>query len=209
VKEQQSPSSSSREVSTGRETVTSAGHSGARARGSYPSLWSRAGGDLFGMSPFAFMRQISEEFDRHFGAMSPWSASAAAGGGMWSPAIESYEQGGKMTLRADLPGMDPNDVKIEVADRILTIRGERRREEHTSGEGGAHRSEVSYGRFTRSIELPEGADVSGARAQFRNGVLEVTVPVPERDSNRREIPIEGGGSASQASAVRGTGRMEK
>ena len=94
-----------------------------------------------------------------------------------------------MTVRADLPGVDKNDVKVELADGILTIEGERRRD-HEEQTRGFKRWERSYGSFHRSIPLPDGANTDDVRAQFRDGVLEVTIPVPE-SPRRRTIRIEG------------------
>ena len=139
--------------------------------------------DFFGMSPFALFRRMNDEMDRW------WPQSWGRGGG-WSPAVEVREQDGKLMVHADLPGLKPEDVKVEIANGILSIQGERK-QEHEENERGFYRSERHYGHFCREIPLPEGVDTDKIQAQFQNGVLEVTVPVPESAANRRQIPIQG------------------
>ena len=82
-------------------------------------------------------------------------------------------------MRVDLPGMAREDIKVEVTDETLTIEGERRHTEEKE-EKGYYRSERSYGRFARTIALPEGADATTAKAEFKNGVLEVALDLPKR-----------------------------
>ena len=85
------------------------------------------------------------------------------------------EREGQVVVRADLPGMSKDDIKVEVSDGLLTIQGERKNEKKEEREGYCY-SECSFGTFYRAIPLPEGAEASKATADFRNGVLEVTVP---------------------------------
>jgi HSP20 family protein len=131
------------------------------------------------------MRYLSHEMDRMFAGESGRS------GENWWPSVEVVERDGNMVVRADLPGIKQEDVKVEVTDGDLQIRGERRREHEERGRG-YYRSERAYGTFSRCIPLPEGAQTDKARAQFNNGVLEVSVPVPEHASKARQIPIEAG-----------------
>lgn len=92
-------------------------------------------------------------------------------------------------LRADLPGLDRDDVEIEVKDGVLTVSGERKAEHEDKGEG-YHRVERSFGRFSRSLGLPQGVDAGQVEASFERGVLEVKVPKPEE---RKPTRIEIGG----------------
>ncbi|MBV8846344.1 MAG: Hsp20/alpha crystallin family protein [Bryobacterales bacterium] len=152
--------------------------------------------DPFISSPFSLMQRMQDEMERFFGT--------AGQGGLgremtaWSPAMEVMEKEGKMIVRTDLPGIDKNDIKVELTDGSLTIRGERKRE-HEQEKQGYHRSERSYGSFFRSIQLPEGANPDQAKAQFRDGVLEVTIPIPE-SQKARTIPIEEGTEKKQISS---------
>jgi HSP20 family protein len=110
----------------------------------------------------------------------------------WTPAIETpaidvVRENGRMVVRADLPGIKPQEVEVEVEDDILTIWGE-----HTESgeEKGKHyvRRERRYGSFSRSMALPTGIDPTGIMAQTRNGVLEVTIPLP-KEANRETVTI--------------------
>jgi HSP20 family protein len=142
----------------------------------------------FSMNPFAMLRRMTEEMGR---------ASSARGGdrpqAAWAPTIEITATEGNVIIRAELPGLKPEEVKIEAIDDTLVIEGERKFEQE---DARSHRTERMYGRFYRVIQLPEGADVEQARARFQDGILEVTVPVKEPQSNRREIPIDTGASGS-------------
>lgn len=163
-----------------------------------------------GVSPFSMVRRMLEDMDRMFegfgGARGGLGSGPAAGlergsagglGQVWSPAIDILERDGRLVVRADLPGLSADDVRIEVRDNALVLEGERRHEVEVEGEGGVYRAERFYGRFSRVIPLPEGADLDKASARFENGVLEIEIPLRE-DSQRRRIQIQGG-SKSQGS----------
>jgi HSP20 family protein len=148
-------------------------------------LWSPSA--FFETSPFGLMRRFAEQMDRTFGGNeSMWGR-----GGAWSPAIDVFERDGKLIVHADLPGMNKDDVKVEVADNQLIIQGERR-QQHEEHEGESWRSERSYGSFYRSIPLPENAKMDEARAEFKDGVLEISMPAPAEQRRGRQVPIEGG-----------------
>jgi HSP20 family protein len=146
-------------------------------------------------NPFGVMRRMHEQMDRIFSdAMGGAGGSSSAGGGMasfWSPAIEVSRKDNEMVICAELPGLKPDDVKIEMTDEALVIQGERK-QENQRNEGGAVHSERSYGRFYRTIPLPDGAQTENARADFKDGELVVHVPVHEPQSKSRQIPINGG-----------------
>lgn len=136
------------------------------------------------MSPWALMRRFSDEMDHWFGELREHGETA-----MWSPNIDVRERENTLVVSADLPGLTKDDVHVEVTDEGLAIRGERKRE-HEERRQGYYHSERSYGAFRRVIPLPEGVNAEQAKAQFKDGVLEVTVPIPESARKRREIPIE-------------------
>ena len=127
----------------------------------------------------------------------------------WMPAMDLVEADDHFVLKADLPGLAEDDVSIEVRDNALTISGERKAE-HEKRERGWYRVERSFGRFSRSLTLPDGIDPDAITASFDRGVLSVTVPKPEQRKPRRiEIGGAGGGNGAingngSAAAVEGT-----
>ena len=162
-----------------------------------PSAWA-------GSSPFTFMRRFSEEMDRLFedfgfgrGFLTPTFGRELGRLGelersVWSPQVEVIERGNQLVVRADLPGMTKDDINVDITDDALVIRGERRNEREENEEG-YYRTERSYGSFYRSIPLPEGVKAENANATFRNGVLEITLPAPERAEQRsRRLEIREG-----------------
>jgi HSP20 family molecular chaperone IbpA/Arc/MetJ-type ribon-helix-helix transcriptional regulator len=104
-----------------------------------------------------------------------------------APAVEVRERDGNLVVSAELPGLNKDDVKVEVTGDGLVIQGERKREQEEE-RGGVHRSERSYGSFYRSIPLPEGANIEQAKAQFNNGVL-VHSRRPVRSPSKRVTSV--------------------
>ena len=102
----------------------------------------------------------------------------------WIPPMDLVESEDHLVLRADLPGMREGDVDIEIKDGVLTISGERKSEHEEKGEG-FHRVERAFGRFSRSLSLPDGVDANKVAATFQDGVLEVKVPKPEETKPMR------------------------
>jgi len=144
---------------------------------------------------------MSEEMDRMFADSG--RGQSGAGGGMWSPAIEVSQRGGDFVVHAELPGLKPEEVKVELTDDAIVIQGERR-SQNEENQGGVHRSERRYGQFYRNIPLPEGVNAEQVRAKFENGVLEVTAPLPPERNNRRQIPVQSGsGGENQQSGSGG------
>jgi HSP20 family protein len=147
--------------------------------------------DLFSMSPFTLMRRLTEDMDRMFSGMGGGGVQTGESAG-FIPPVEVREEQGNLIVCAELPGINKEDVKVEVQNDALVIQGERKRE-WDEERGGVRRSERSYGSFYRAIPLPEGANPEQARAEFRDGLLEIRVPVSEQSSKSRSIPIETGG----------------
>jgi HSP20 family protein len=159
-----------------------------------PNYWGFSPLDLWGASPFEIMRRISGEIDRTFQGFGLGTAA----GSEWAPAVETFERGGRYVVRAELPGIKQDDVRVELSDDGLYIEGERKHESQEEGEG-FFRSERSYGRFCRRIPLPQEAmKAEDARAEFKDGVLEVSLPMPESASRRRRVPIQTSGSEDTA-----------
>jgi HSP20 family protein len=102
----------------------------------------------------------------------------------WIPAMDLVDQDDHLELRADLPGMNEDDVDIEIKDGVLTISGERKAEQEETREG-YRRVERAFGSFSRSVTLPEGVDPNDVKANFENGVLEVSIPKPKESAPTR------------------------
>ncbi len=173
----------------------------ARRGGWTPTLFPLSAREFFSSSPFELMRRFTEEMDRAFSRMfEDISLPQRRGFGelaAWTPAVEIFERDNNMVVRAELPGLNKDDIKVEMTDEGLVIQGERKREREEEREGW-YRSERSYGHFYRLIPLPEGVNAEQAKANFENGVLEISAPIPETARRRRSIPIEtGGGQAAQ------------
>jgi len=210
----QQQTTGSRNIQT--QSGTSSGQTGqqrniARREQSYPSPFSN--------SPFAFMRRFTEDMDRLFGDFGFGSGLAPSFGRnflasslgdvsqtLWTPQIEMFERDGQLVVRADLPGVSKDDVNVEITDDAITISGERRQEHEEKGEG-YYRTERTYGSFYRQIPLPEGVSAEDAKATFNNGVLEITLKAPQRESRSRRLEISQGGSeqSSQQSQSRAQG----
>lgn len=145
--------------------------------------------------PFSMMSALRHEMDRLFEDFgfggnlfrAPRLFRDLGRNSLWSPQIEVSERDGKLRVLADLPGLDKNDVSLEILDNALVIEGERRTEQRDERNGW---SERSYGRFVRSIPLPEGINADTAKASFNNGVLEVLFDAPKPAQHRgKQIPI--------------------
>ena len=163
---------------------------GRLTRSGSGSFFSISPGEFFTLSPISLMRRLTEDIDRAIGFGGMSRRGAAEPEFDWIPPVELCQEGKNLVARVDLPGMNEKDVNVEVSEDGLSITGERRHESSTE-ERGARRSEISYGRFYRLIPLPEGAEPDNAKANFRNGVLEVTIPVTEQQPVRKSIPISG------------------
>jgi len=123
--------------------------------------------------PFGEMLRMQRDMDRIFARVG--AAERAGEGVAWMPKIDVKRKGDDIVVRAELPGIDPADVDIEVTDNVLTIKGERKFEEKEEGEDWLV-CESCYGSFERSMTIPEGVDPAAITAKFENGVLEVQVP---------------------------------
>ena|ERR1051325_6641961 len=169
---------------------------------------SRSGGemnrwDTGNYGPFAWMRQMQDQLDRAFNGLwsgsgtSSWTPDPVFGQSDWSPAIDVFQRGNDLVIRADVPGLTKDDITVDIADDQLTIRGERRFD-HEEERDGVFRSERSYGSFCRVVPLPQGAIADSAKATFNSGVLEIVVQAPSFDVRRgRRIEIREGAEKKQ------------
>lgn len=132
-------------------------------------------GTLTRWDSFAELGELRSRFDRMF---DEGLDDRKRG---WAPAIDVVRDDGHLVVRADLPGIKPEEVKIEVEDDILTISGEH--EERTEEKDEDYwRRERRHGSFARSMALPGGVDANKITASTRDGVVEVTVPLPKEAS---------------------------
>jgi len=151
---------------------------------------------LMARRPFADIRRMEKEMERFFGD-GPWGRFGFG----WprrsrladvpesiEPVIDLYEEKGDVVVKAEIPGIEKKDLDINLSDNILTIKGEKKKEEEVKEEG-YYCSERMFGSFLRSIEVPRDIVVEKVSAHFKDGVLEVRLPKTE-ESKRREAKIE-------------------
>jgi HSP20 family protein len=127
-------------------------------------------GALTRWEPFGELGDLRSRLDRMFDQLARPDRG-------WTPAIDVVRENGNLLLRANVPGIEPDEVKIEVEDGVLTVSGEH---EENSEEKDADyvRRERSYGSFSRSLVLPSGVDAGAIKATTKDGVVEVTIPLP-------------------------------
>lgn len=151
-----------------------------------------ARGDLpMFISPFGMLQRFfTGDLARMFGEIGGQRDAGRAGVDQtradlsaWAPRIDVVQRGNELVVRADLPGVDPDDVTVEIGEDAITISGERR-QEHVDERNGVYRVERAFGAFFREIPLPEGAIADEAKASFKDGVLEITVPAPSPQVSR-------------------------
>ena len=148
--------------------------------------------EMLRMSPFSLLGRITEEFDR---MLQPLISESETANVAWIPTVEVSQHDGKYHILAELPGLSPNEVRVEVDDDAVILQGERQVEREAS-EGGIRRSERQFGMFYRRIPLPEGADPAQAKAKFHDGMLEITMPAPNKQTDRRQIQVEADSKSS-------------
>jgi HSP20 family protein len=138
-------------------------------------------GTLTRWDPFAELAELRTRFDHMFDDLRDNHEHA------WTPAIDVMRDNGNLVVRADIPGLKPEEVKIEVQDDILTVSGEHEeRKEETDKQ--YVRRERRYGSFSRSMALPAGVDAKKVKAETHNGVVEVKIPLP-RETKKETVTI--------------------
>jgi HSP20 family protein len=138
--------------------------------------------------PFRELMTLQDRMNRLFHETRTRNDEDWALGGSWAPAVDIFEKDGNIVLKAELPGLDPKDVDIRVENNVLTLRGERRFENEVQQEA-YHRVERSYGSFSRSFTLPSVVDTGNIKAEYKDGVLRVTLPKRE-EAKPRQIQID-------------------
>ncbi len=102
----------------------------------------------------------------------------------WNPVVDVYENDAHFVIKAELPGMDKNNLALDVKGRVLSLRGERR-EDTDEEKDTARRRERFFGRFERSFTLPTEVDPETIRADYKDGVLTIEVPKPEKQQPKQ------------------------
>ncbi len=143
-----------------------------------------------GGARFSTVRDLSRDVNRFWRSALNWSRPAALAGPTWLPEIDISEQDGEVIVTADLPGVDPGCVSVEIDHCALAIRGERPCPHHATR--GYRRYERRSGSFLRRIALPEGVDPVHASASLRQGVLEIRIPLQETGPRRVPIALAAG-----------------
>jgi HSP20 family protein len=117
-------------------------------------------------------------------ADAPTRWGADEGYGAWAPPVDIFEKGDALVIRAEVPGVDRNDVDVRIENGVLMLKGERKHEEDVQ-EKSAYRMERVYGSFTRSFSLPTTVDASKISARLKDGVLELRLPKTEEAKPKR------------------------
>ena len=148
---------------------------------------------------FADLRNIQDEFSRIFtGGLPRFFGGEEVFTGKWSPNVDIFENEGSIVLEADLPGLKAGDFNLSIENYRLTLTGERKFEKEDKGENW-HRVERNYGTFTRTFTLPNTVNVEDVKAEFKDGVLRVTLPKRDEVKARNinvTIKTDTNGSAS-------------
>lgn len=147
-------------------------------------------------SPFQMMRRMREEMNRLFEdfgygpTLAPLESEVLTPVGIWSPACDVWETDSDIKIRCELPGVEPDNIELYTTEDSIQIRArsEQREEEK---ERGFYRAERHYGTFQRQFLLPTDVQADQAKASFRNGILEVTLPKTEEAKEKmKKVPIE-------------------
>jgi HSP20 family protein len=140
------------------------------------------------------MRRVFRDFDRFLEA-GDWPVARLGKpftDVAWIPPVEAFERDRRLTVRVELPGMKKEEIEVTLAEGLLTIEGERKLESEEK-KNEWYRNERTYGKFVRTVPLPEGVKVTDVKATFEGGVLEITVPLPaiEAAAAPKKVEITG------------------
>lgn len=158
--------------------------------------WGKEKRGLMPWRPFTEMTRWEREMEHIFedffgGSLRPlrderwWPGKIL---GIREPAVDLYEEKDEIVAKAELPGMTKDDIQVNITDNLLTIKGEKKKEEEVK-EKDYYRSERSYGAFARRVALPTEVNVEKISASFKNGVLEIHLPKSE-EAKKKEIKVK-------------------
>lgn len=160
------------------------------------------GGGVMPWRPFAEIARVEREMDRMLGGFLGGRAGSLfnemSNLGIREPAVDLYEQNDEIVVKAELPGLDADDIEVSITDHLLVLRGEKRKEEEVN-ERDYYRSERVYGEFVRTVPLPAEADPEKVTATINNGVLEIHLPKSEEAKKRQiQVQVQGNGAHGQS-----------
>jgi len=138
-------------------------------------------GDLIRWNPTEELSNWHRDIDELFGRFFQRAEGSIQS---WAPRMETYRKDNDYVVKMDLPGVNPDDVRVETEGNLLTISGERKAEE-----SGSEYRETFYGKFERQIALPQGVEADKVTAKYQHGVLEVRVPLPAQLAARK-VPVQ-------------------
>lgn len=136
--------------------------------------------------PFRDLMSMRDDFDRLFEGF--FGRMPAIREDFWAPCVDIVENNGNIEVKAEIPGMKKEDIKVTVRDNVLSIAGERKQEKETK-EKTFHRIESYYGKFSRRIQLPSEVEADKIKATYKDGVLNITLPKPE-SAKPKKIDVE-------------------
>lgn len=139
-------------------------------------------GALTRWDPFAELGELRNRFDRMFDEIG--GAGGVGAARSWSPPIDIVRDDGNLVVRADIPGIKPEEVNIEVVDDILTVSGQHEESKEERDKQYVRR-ERRFGSFSRSMALPPGIDAKSIEAKTHDGVVEVRIPLPKKPEKER------------------------
>lgn len=144
--------------------------------------------ELAPWTPFNRLSSLREEIDRLFDLSMPGFTHGDVGlFSGWAPTLDLYQDNDNVFVKVELPGMKKEEINISLHEGMLTISGERKREQKT-GEGETFRSECYYGKFHRSVTLPTMVDANTVKAAYKDGILTVTLPKAE-EAKPKQIQV--------------------
>ncbi len=139
--------------------------------------------------PFRELEEVSDRLNRLFGRPLARRGEEAMAVADWAPAVDISETDAAYLIKAELPEVNKDDVKVSLEGGMLTLQGERRQEKEEK-DTRYHRIERAYGSFLRSFQLPDNVDPAKVAAEFKDGVLAVTLPKTERSEPKtRRIEV--------------------
>lgn len=142
--------------------------------------------DLIRWNPLKEMVSLRERMNRLFddSLFRSEKRNDDAELGVWLPAVDMFEKDDRLVIKAELPGMDKNDISLDFKNNVLTLSGIRQHENEVKEEN-FYRREMSYGKFVRSFSLPADSDAEKIKAEFQNGLLTIEILKPEQHTPKQ------------------------